>query len=160
MELYHSRAITDEDYALCIWRDTVTPDSSPTLDSGYIAAAAEANKRLRRRPTEQVILATIRELQDSNLGPTDYERVPGSNSRQSKPTNAQRSLAHTETAFGQSCSLSAGDFGEFSESPPENPSRKGTIKKLVMRCEKVKGAKNEGQYKSAGIHVLRFVAGR
>ena len=82
VELYHSRAITDEDYALCIWRDTVTPDSSPTLDSGYIAAAAEANKRLRRRPTEQVILATIRELQDSNLGPTDYERVPGGNSRQ------------------------------------------------------------------------------
>ena len=65
--------------------------------------------------------------QDSNLGPTDYERVLGSNSSQSKPTNSQRSLAHTETALGLSCSLSSGVFGEFSESPPGKALKQAAI---------------------------------
>ena len=65
--------------------------------------------------------------QDSNLGPTDYERVSGSNNLQTKPTNSQRSLAHTETALGLSCSFSAGDFGEFSESPPGKALKQAAI---------------------------------
>jgi len=37
-------------------------DQSPALDSGSIAAAAEANRRLEHNPAEQAILATIQEL--------------------------------------------------------------------------------------------------
>lgn len=70
-----------------------------------------------------------------------------------KPTNSQRSLSHTETAFGLSYSLSAGVGGEFAESPaespPENPRPKGAVRKRVRRCEKVKEAKKEGQYSIA-----------
>jgi len=65
--------------------------------------------------------------QDSNLGPTDYERVSGSNNLQTKPTNSQRSLAHTEPAFGRSCSLSAGVCGEFAESSPGKALKQAAI---------------------------------
>ena len=53
---------------------------------------------------------------DSNLGPTDYERVLGSDGSQPKPTNSKRSLAYTKTGFGLSCRLSAVVLGEKSES--------------------------------------------
>ena len=53
MGLDRSRAIIDTDHAACLCRDAVVLDQSPALDSGSIAAAAEANKRLKRGPTEQ-----------------------------------------------------------------------------------------------------------
>ena len=64
MGLDRSRAIIDQDHPASLCRDAVAVmlDQSPALDSGSIAAAAEANKRLERDPTEQAILVKIREL--------------------------------------------------------------------------------------------------
>ena len=66
-----SRAIIDKDHAACLCRDAVAvmPDQSSALNSGSSAAAAEANKRLERDPTEQAILATIRELRSKSPEP-------------------------------------------------------------------------------------------
>ncbi|MGA3169051.1 MAG: hypothetical protein ABSF14_23375 [Terriglobia bacterium] len=54
--------------------------------------------------------------QDLNLGPTDYECVLGSGSEQPTPTNIKKNLGKEQAAFGLGCSLSAGVFGQHSDS--------------------------------------------
>ena len=47
---------------------------------------------------------------------SDFESFSDSNTKQSEPTKPKKSLANAQGVFGLSCNLSAGVFGQNSDS--------------------------------------------
>ena len=62
---------------------------------------------------------------DLNQRPLGYECVLGSDSKQPTPANSKKNLGKTQAAFGLSCSLLAGVFGQNSDSGHEGEDPKG-----------------------------------
>ena len=62
---------------------------------------------------------------DLNLGPTDYECFPGSNSIQRRPTKPNKNQGKPPPVSGLNCSPSAGVLGQFSDSDGAFGAREG-----------------------------------
>ena len=59
----------------------------------------------------------------------------GPQAHQAEPTNSQRNLAHRRTAFGVSCSLSAGVVGQFIGQSARKPKAEGCGRETYQKTD-------------------------